>query len=269
MCCLPTRLTEDYLASMLKGGNIMELSDKRELDKINKILSSSHINFLFGAGVNGRALPQMNQLVETKKILEKNLGRKIIHFEQDVSTLSQSKKNAVMKRFTKELKDAIEKIYYKHEDRNDIKEMFSSINSLVVQTENRNNTMKQINIYTTNYDPIIETVLDDLGLLYNVVSSNNYSNHDKFFEMIGYDYKKRRYLPTYLISKIHGDIDDPILPNITKHDEVLLSKRFEILFIMRAQLSRFNSVLFIIGYSGNDHHINELINGAITFGITV
>ena len=80
MCCLPTRLTEDYLASMLKGGNIMELSDKRELDKINKILSSSHINFLFGAGVNGRALPQMNQLVETTKRLEKNLGRKIIHF---------------------------------------------------------------------------------------------------------------------------------------------------------------------------------------------
>lgn len=31
-------------------------------------LSSAHIYFLFGAGVNGRALPQLKDFVDTKKL---------------------------------------------------------------------------------------------------------------------------------------------------------------------------------------------------------
>lgn len=34
------------------------------------ILSSTHISFLFGAGVNGSALPQLSTFVETKSKLK-------------------------------------------------------------------------------------------------------------------------------------------------------------------------------------------------------
>ncbi len=34
------------------------------------ILASAHISFLFGAGVNGRALPQLKDFVKTAKALE-------------------------------------------------------------------------------------------------------------------------------------------------------------------------------------------------------
>ena len=247
----------------------MNKFNKNNIQNLNRVLSSTHINFLFGAGVNGNALPQMNKFVKTKTLAEKYLKRKVVNLENDIEDLTEAKKKNVMNTFLKELKEEISKIDNDHADINDISNMFIAINNLVLQTENRNSTMKQVNIYTTNYDSLTDNVLKKLGFLYNSISSSNYSNHDKFFEMIGFDYKKRKYMPTYLISKIHGDIDDPILPSISKYNEALQSKRFEILFNMRGQLSRYNSVLFVIGYSGNDKHINELINSATTFGLTV
>jgi len=244
----------------------------REIDMnvVSKILSSSHINFMLGAGVNGRAVPQMKDLAKTRELVKKILDRDVVNFENDLNEItSQIKKNQVMKIFINELKEGIDKIDINSEDIKDIENLLQSVNNLVIQTENRNITMKQVNIYTTNYDSIVEDCLDRTGLLYNVISSSNYSNHDKFFEMIGYDYRKKKHVPTYLVSKIHGDLSDPILPNVNKYDDTLQSKRFEILFNMRAQLSRPNSVLFIIGYSGGDKHINSLIRDCLSFGLTV
>lgn len=247
--------------------NIFTEADK---GRTSKILSSSHINFMLGAGVNGKTLPQMKDMIKTRTLLEKHLERKINNFESDLNEItSKTKQTQIMKTFIGELKDCIEKVDNQSTDIKDIENLLQSVNNLVIQTENRNITMKQVNIYTTNYDSIVEDCLDRNGLLYNVISSSNYSNHDKFFEMIGYDYRKKKYVPTYLVSKIHGDLSDPILPNINKYDDTLQSKRFEILFNMRAQLSRPNSVLFVIGYSGGDKHINSIIHDCLSFGLTV
>lgn len=241
-----------------------------EKGRTSKILSSSHINFMLGAGVNGTTLPQMKDMIKTRTLLEKHLERPIYNFESDLNEItSKTKQVQIMKSFIGELKDSIEKVDNQSKDIKDIENLLQSVNNLVIQTENRNITMKQVNIYTTNYDSIVEDCLDRNGLLYNVISSSNYSNHDKFFEMIGYDYRKKKYVPTYLVSKIHGDLSDPILPNINKYDDTLQSKRFEILFNMRAQLSRPNSVLFVIGYSGGDKHINSIIHDCLSFGLTV
>ena len=41
------------------------------IDKFDsKILSSSHISFLFGAGVNGTAFPQINRFNKSTDLLE-------------------------------------------------------------------------------------------------------------------------------------------------------------------------------------------------------
>lgn len=42
-----------------------ENSDIIEKYKLKDILATSNINFLFGAGINGRAFPQLNGLTET------------------------------------------------------------------------------------------------------------------------------------------------------------------------------------------------------------
>jgi len=255
-----------------KGGK-MHTFNFSERVVTTKILSSSHVNFLFGAGVNGKTIPQMKEMSKTKALLQKALGREIINFENDLNEIkSQKIKKKISVTFIKELTEAIGNVGRSLKDSNDIRDiekLFLSVNNLIIQTENRNITMKQVNIYTTNYDSIVDDCLDRTGLLFNVISSSNYSNHDKFFEMIGYDYRKKKYVPTYLVSKIHGDLRDPILPYVEKYDETLQSKRFEILFNMKGQLSRPNSVLFVIGYSGKDKHINSLLRDCVSFGLTV
>lgn len=41
------------------------------------------------------------------------------------------------------------------------------------------------------------------------------------------------------------------------------------MFLMKTQLIKRNSVLFVIGYSGNDKHINEIISDSIEAGLCV
>lgn len=247
----------------------MDNNKNYEVKFDSRILSSSHLNFFFGAGVNGRAIKQMKDLKKSVKLLEEKQERQMINFENDLLELPVESKDKVLKCFLNEIADDINNVDIKHKDIQDQSQMFTSINKLLMQSENRTRTMKQVNIYTTNYDHVVETVLNSDGLLCNVISSSNLESNDKFFDLIGYDYSKEVFMPTYLVSKIHGDLDNPILPSKNKFNETLMRKRFEILFKMKSQLSRRNSLLFVIGYSGNDEHLNQLINDSIGFGLTV
>ncbi|MDE8032388.1 SIR2 family protein [Erysipelothrix rhusiopathiae] len=235
----------------------------------SKILSSSHINFLFGAGVNGRAFPQMSGFGMTIEVLEKALGRSMDNFENDLDTLTEAKSEQVFRTFKKEYELIHKSLNFEEESIQDIERMFQHFNRLVLEAENRTITTKQVNIYTLNYDEIVEYALKKIGVLHNVISSSNIDNHDKFFDLVGYNYMRNRYVPTYLISKIHGDISNPILPGRKKYDTTLEAKRFEILFKMKSQLSRINSILIVIGYSGRDNHINRLIKDCIASGLTI
>lgn len=236
----------------------------------SRILSSSHINFLFGAGVNGDAFPQMSGFNNTTTLLESYLGHKITFFEDDIEELTHKNKvEKVYTTFINEFKIFEKEIKYNDKSIIDIESLFHKVNRLLLESENRTITTKQVNVYTLNYDGIIENVLRNMGLLTNVVSSSNIDNHDKFFDLVGYNYNLKKYIPTYLISKIHGDIQSPILPGKSKYDDALAAKRFEILFRMKSQLSRMNSVLLIIGYSGKDKHINRLLKDCISAGLTI
>ena len=54
-----------------------------------------------------------------------------------------------------------------------------------------------------------------------------------------------------------------------KYKTALGSKFFELMFLMKSQLIRRNSILFVIGYSGNDKHLNEIISDSIEAGLCV
>jgi len=248
---------------------MLEQYTARDFKFDSKLLSSSHINFFFGAGLNGDAFPQMSGFLKTIESLEKALGRSMENFETDLDDLTESRSERVFNTFKKEFAEIHQSLDYNKKSVIDIEQMFQQVNRLIIESENRTVTTKQVNIYTLNYDEIVEYTLRKLGLLHNVVSSSNIDSHDKFFELVGFNYVSNRYLPTYLISKIHGDITNPILPGRKKYDTTLESKRFEILFKMKSQLSRINSVLIIIGYSGRDKHINRLIKDCITSGLTI
>lgn len=236
----------------------------------SKILSSSHINFLFGAGVNGTAFPQINNFNRSIELLKKLSKGTFQNFEDGLDKLKTDEdKKQILNLFLAEFKEFNESIDFTHNSIKHIEMLFSYINRLIEESENRTKTTKQVNIYTLNYDTIVEKVLENLGYLCNSISSSNIKNHDKFFYMVGYNFLFNKFVPTYLVSKLHGDIDNPILPGINKYDSMILANRFEILFKMKEKLSRENSVLIVIGYSGNDEHINKILKDCILSGLTI
>lgn len=234
-----------------------------------RILASSHINFLFGSGVNGTAFPQFNGFVDTLgKMTE--FGCKKMNFEEALNELQiESQKEEIHKSFIDEFKDKEKNIDYDSDSIKNIKSLFKTVNNVIANSENRTNSMKQVNIYTLNYDAIVENSLNQIGLLANKISSSNLDHFEKLFNVVAYDYSIKKFLPTYLVSKIHGDLVDPILPGINKYDDVLQAKRFELLFKMKEHLSRPCSVLFVIGYSGHDNHINSILVDCLRTGLTL
>jgi hypothetical protein len=83
-------------------------------------------------------------------------------------------------------------------------------------------------------------------------------------------------MPTYCIAKLHGTVnggkispEDIIYPGLSKYNKALDADYFEVLFKMKSELFKYNSILIVIGYSGYDEHINRIIKECINNGLTV
>lgn len=237
------------------------------------ILSSSHINFLFGAGVNGNALKQLDSFKQTKVFLEENGIECTGSLENSIDEVKDEKKREELKNvFINEFKnfnnDAME-IFHENESIEHLRMLLRETYKIVNDTQNRKPSMKQINIYTLNYDELVEKALDEMGYLYNSISASANSMKSNLLNIIGYNYSRRQYIPTFMISKIHGDIKNPIIPGKRKYIDILSEKYFEIVFNMKEQLLKDNSILMVIGYSGNDKHINSILRECTDLGLTV
>ncbi len=239
------------------------------------ILSSVHINFLFGSGVNGNAFPQLANFEETKEEIEELGGSLENGLEAGIDEIQNEEDREKIKSvFIQEFRKAHEKINNQSFWENNLsignlRELLRETHSLVQKTENRRSSMKQINIFTLNYDQIVEKLLSELGYFYSEISSSNTSTRSGLLDVIGYDYKVKRYIPSFMVSKLHGDMDKPIIPGKNKYQEVLNEDYFEIVFNMKEQLCRQNSILIVIGYSGGDKHINKILLDCINAGLTV
>lgn len=239
------------------------------------ILASTHLNFLFGAGVNGTALSQLKEFTETKKVIEKYCEGKVDNIEEGIDSInSDIEREDVKTTFIKEFKSKFNKTISSQEW-NENKSLINLENllrktySIVREAENRHESMKQINIYTLNYDDIVERKLSQLGYFYNSISASNAATKAALMNVIGYDYNIKRYIPSFMVSKLHGDIDKPIIPGREKYREMLNEDYFEIAFHMKGQLCRPNSILIVIGYSGNDKHINKILQDCLNAGLTM
>lgn len=234
------------------------------------ILSSTYINFLFGAGVNSVALPQLYGFNKTIEQIKNCGGDCTNGLEAGIDSINDpDKREAVKKAFMAEFKYFHSVVNYDSEPIHHIEKMLRITYQFAKVAQNRNPGMKQINIYTLNYDEIMEHVLSSLGYLYHQVSSSNTDRMSSLMNIIGYDYITKKYVPSFMISKLHGGIDNPIIPGKFKYHDVLTAEYFEIAFNMKQHLLRPNSILFVLGYSGGDEHINEIIRDCINSGLTV
>lgn len=198
------------------------------------ILSSSHINFLFGAGVNGKAFPQLKSFTDTLSKIEELGGNIESGLESGIDSLSSSAHKKIVKDvFIKEFMEADAKMnekFGKDMSLINLEKMLRKTYLLVNESQNRNPSMKQINIFTLNYDQIVEKTLSGLGYFFSEISASNTTTRAMLLDVIGYNFNVKKYVPTFMVSKLHGDIDNPIIPGKSKYQEMLNEDYFEIAF---------------------------------------
>lgn len=247
---------------------------KKELTWLKEIVSSGSINFLFGAGVNGSAYPNFrNGFPRTKaKLVE--LGKQGNSIEDELSELEEAQYTEALEI----LIDEFNGIALPEQDSQallNIRDLLRSIYRIVDATENRRPETKKVNIFTLNYDCIVEEILDACGFFYHTIAPNK-PEPQVPYDVIGYNTTRKTYVPTFAVYKLHGSANKRgeinkssiILPGKDKLGAVL-TNYFELLFTMKAELLRKNAVLFALGYSGADTHINGVVRDAASISLTV
>lgn len=243
-------------------------------DKFRKILGSCNINFLFGAGVNGGALPCFDGFAKTIQVM-KDGGLDTSHgIEMGLADCNdEAVREAAIESFVSEFNSK------KGYDLGSVplanlRRLLTATNSAVSRAENRHPESKRINIFTLNYDRIVEELLEECGFFGYTLTSESSAHLP--FDVVGYNTTTRTFIPTFAVYKLHGSVD----ANRDLHAEGILfpgpdklgsivSHFYETLFSMKGELLRKNSVLFIIGYSWKDHHVNDVIQSGIKNGLTV
>lgn len=249
--------------------------ETRELnEKFRKILGSCNINFLFGAGVNGGALPCFDGFTKTIQVM-KDGGLDTSHgIEMGLADCNDAKvRKAVIESFVCEFNS--KKGYdLGCESLINLKRLITATNSAVSRAENRHPESKRINVFTLNYDRIVEELLEECGFFGYTLTSESGAHLP--FDVVGYNTTTRTFIPTFAVYKLHGSVDanrdlhagDILFPGPDKLGSIV-SHFYETLFSMKGELLRKNSVLFILGYSWKDHHVNDVIQSGIKNGLTV
>lgn len=92
----------------------------------------------------------------------------------------------------------------------------------------------------------------------NVLSADSYKKTN-FFDVIGYNFKYNKKIPTFIIAKLHGSVNRGILaqdaiiyPGNKKYETALGSKFFELMFLMKEELIKQNTANNILPRNSKD-----------------
>lgn len=261
-------------ASQEERQDAINVEDDEFIEKLRRVLGSCSINFLFGAGVNGSGFPQFSAFTKTLEVLKEH-GKPGENIEREVRPLAPSERDEVLDVFCAEFMERTMEFDLNNESIEHLGRLFHDVSTIVAKAENRHPESKRINVFTLNYDRIAETVLEHQGQFYYVLNAKH-AKSSLPFEIVGYNTAKREYVPTFAIYKLHGSVDaanklekeDIVFPGDDKLGNVL-NDFYETLFSMKGELLKRNSVLFVIGYSWSDDHVNGVIDDALANGLVV
>lgn len=179
------------------------------LDKLKNIIQSSHINFLFGAGLSRSYLTTLGNIetwltecatIEDESVREITEDNLKINYVEGVmkpclDAISMDKK-------PKEL-EGVENAYRD----------FLRIWNHIISRRGSSLLSKQVNIFTTNIDPLVEGVAEDLGIEFNngfkgmmrpVFREEAFSTTVSKVSPL---YQRTSELPTFNYLKMHGSVN--------------------------------------------------------------
>ena len=271
-----------------KGGTMKT----RNVKEMTEIIQSSHLNFLIGAGLSTPFLPVLND-IEIRLQKETDDEKRIqIYKEYITGTMLPNK-------------DVIDG----SEDRNDgsnfritydnYRKFFETISFILLK---RKSTIlsKQANIFTTNIDVLMETVLEECNLNYNdgflgqINPVFGISNFKKSISKRSLHFENISEIPVFNLIKVHGsltwkkDRGNIVFSKLDHFDKSLIDKEgesfkkkyneilivnpqaekfektvfdliyYELLRMYSSELEKENVVLFVMGFSFADEHIQEI-----------
>lgn len=176
--------------------------EENKLQELSEVIQSSNINFLFGAGTSTPFLPLLGNI-------EKRLNEATVETAKE--TLYKKYFNEVMLPNKKMLNNTIGTNPDFNKTEANYKKLFQALSKLILQ---RKITIlsKQVNIFTTNIDILMEKFLEDLQIEYNDGFSGkfnplfNLANYKKSINQRSLHFEHISEIPVFNIIKMHGSL---------------------------------------------------------------
>lgn len=171
-----------------------------EKSELAEVIQSSNLNFLFGSGVSQPFLPVLRDI------------------EKKLNDADDAQKEGVYKEYLKDVmlpnKRISEKLENstKYQETKKAYETFFQVMSQVLLKRKNTILSKQVNIFTTNIDVFIETVLEQLQIEYNDGFSGRLSptfgieNYKKSIQQRSLHFDHISEIPVFNVVKIHGSL---------------------------------------------------------------
>jgi len=175
------------------------------IQKVKEIIQSSNLNFLIGAGLSTPFLPLLND-IETRLCSETDEAKKIEIYKDYFKKVMLPNKQIIENSLAGNLKIDFQKTCDNYKD-------FFVLISLILLNRRSTILSKQANIFTTNIDIVIETVLENCNLNYNdgfsgqLNPSFSLSNFKKSIYKRSLHFENISELPIFNLVKIHGSLN--------------------------------------------------------------
>lgn len=187
----------------------------RFLQELSEVIQSSNINLLFGAGCSTPFLPLLGN-IEKHLNEAKDSKEREFHYKEYLNKVMLPNKKVFDNTFSSNELEETKKNYDK---------FFLGLSNVLL---NRKSTIlsKQVNIFSTNIDVLMETSLERLLIEYNdgfsgkLKPSFSTANFKKSIQQRSLHYEHISEIPVFNIIKIHGSLTWKLLDNkiIFSHD---------------------------------------------------
>lgn len=179
------------------------------LDKLTNIIQSSHINFLFGAGLSRPYLTPLGDietLLTDCATIENGRVRQITEDNLKITYVEGVMKPCLDAISMDEKPEKLKEVESAYQD-------FLKIWNHIISRRGSTLLSKQVNIFTTNIDPLLEGVAEDLGIEFNngfkgvmrpVFREEAFSS---IVSKVSPLYQRTSELPTFNYLKMHGSVN--------------------------------------------------------------
>ena len=176
--------------------------DEKIIQELSEVIQSSNINFLLGAGASAPFLPLLGNIEQALNTATDDNAREEQYKKYFKEVMLQNKKIISNNLFSDSNYPKTKSAYEK---------FFQALSEVVLR---RKSTIlsKQVNLFTTNVDILMETVLEGLQIEYNDGFSGKFNptfslaNYKKSIHRRSLHFEHISEVPVFNIIKIHGSL---------------------------------------------------------------